>query len=145
MTLSDQLALLNASLNALSGCLLIAGLLAIKRKDRLWHARFMGAAFVVSMVFLVSYLARVYISGIHRYPADAPFRNLYYAILITHVSLAALVPFLAIRTLWLALKIKDFVRHRRIARITWPIWMYVSVTGVLVYVMLYRGQAPPSQ
>lgn len=138
MPLGEALAALNAVLNAIAGLLLIFGLRAIRRQERKLHARFMVSAFVVSIVFLASYLTRVCVSGIHRYPETAPLRTVYYAILSSHVVLAALVPFFAVRTLWLAKVRKDFVRHRRLGRITWPIWMYVSVTGVIVYGMLYH-------
>ena len=90
-----------------------------------------------STVFLISYLIRFALTGIHRYPGEGWDRTLYLIILGTHTPLAAMVPALAIRTLYLALKGR-FVTHRKWARVTFPIWMYVSVTGVAVYYMLYH-------
>lgn len=97
----------------------------------------MLTAFACSTVFLVGYLTRYAISGNHVYPGDGWDRVLYLGILVTHVTLAALVPVLALRTLWLALR-RRIESHRRWARVTFPIWMYVSVTGVIVYWMLYH-------
>lgn len=100
----------------------------------------MLSAFGVSVLFLTSYL--IY----HYHVPSKPFphvpvtglRETYLAILLTHIVLAAAVPFLAVITLWRALVTRDFVKHKRIARITFPIWLYVSVTGVVIYVMLYH-------
>mgnify|MGYP001559098435 CR=1 FL=1 len=138
MSLGERLAALNAVLNATSGVLLYAGLRAIKTGRRRLHWQCMTAAFAVSAIFLASYLTRVYVSGTHRFPGSGALKIAYYAILFSHMLLAATVPFLAVRTIWLSAKKKDFPRHVRIARITWPVWMYVSVTGVIVYVMLYH-------
>ena len=97
----------------------------------------MTAAFAVSAVFLVSYLTRYAIEGTHHFAGPDSVRPVYLAILATHVPLAALVPVLALRMFFLAWKGR-FDAHRRLGRITLPIWLYVSVTGVLVYLMLYR-------
>jgi uncharacterized membrane protein YozB (DUF420 family) len=127
----------NASLNALSGILLIAGYVMIRARRIAQHRACMIAAFAASSLFLVFYV--IY----HAQVGSVPFmrqgfvRRLYYTILITHVTLAATVPPLAIITLWRGLK-ANYAKHRRIARWTLPIWMYVSVTGVLVYVLLYQ-------
>ena len=127
----------NASLNAVSGVLLLCGY-ALMRLHRIeLHRMFMLAAFAASSLFLVCYV--VY----HAQVGSVPFsrqgfvRPLYFAILITHVLLAATVPPLALVTLTRGLKGR-YPQHRRIARWTFPIWMYVSVTGVLVYVLLYQ-------
>jgi putative membrane protein len=97
----------------------------------------MVAAFVVSCLFLASYVTRFALSGDTKFGGEGAIRYVYFALLISHVLLAVAVPPLAIRTLYLAVK-KRFDAHRRIARITFPIWLYVSVTGVLVYLMLYQ-------
>jgi putative membrane protein len=127
----------NATLNATSGVLLLIAYFLIRARRIAQHRAFMLAAFTMSSLFLVSYL--IY----HAQVGSVPFtrhgfvRPLYFAILITHVTLAAVVLPLAIITLSRGLKRQD-ARHRRIARWTFPIWMYVSVTGVLVYVLLYQ-------
>jgi putative membrane protein len=135
--LGAQLAFLNACLNATSGILLFVGWRAMKGGNRWLHARMMIAAFVVSSLFLISYLARVAISGTHNYPGAGAWKALYFAILGSHMLLAIATPPLAIAALWLAAK-QRFAVHRKVVRYTLPIWMYVSVTGVLVYVLLYH-------
>lgn len=135
--LGATLALCNALLNATSACLLFGGWVAIRRGRRDVHWKLMASAFTVSCVFLVCYVIRVLISGTHRYPGTGVWKAIYLCVLMTHMLLAMAVPPLALRTLYLALK-KRFAEHRRIVRFTWPIWMYVSVTGVLVYVLLYH-------
>ena len=97
----------------------------------------MVAAFGVSAVFLVSYLARYSIEGTHRFAGPEAVKPVYLAILFTHIPLAALVPVLALRMFFLAWR-RRFDAHRRLGRIALPIWLYVSVTGVLIYLMLYR-------
>jgi putative membrane protein len=135
--LGATLALVNALLNGTSALLLCGGFIAIRARRRDLHGKLMASAFVVSCVFLVSYLVRVYVSGTHRYPGTGAWRAIYLAVLGTHMLLAAVTPPLAIRTLYLATK-RRFAEHRRLVRFTLPIWMYVSVTGVLVYVLLYH-------
>ena len=136
MTVHD-LPAVNATLNALSGILLTIGYFLIRARRIAQHRRFMIAAFVTSSLFLACYL--VYHAQVGSVPFTRPgvVRPLYYSILITHVTLAATVPPLAIITLSRGLKAR-YPQHRRIARWTFPIWLYVSVTGVLVYVLLYR-------
>lgn len=128
---------LNASLNGLSALLLITGYSFIRRKNVLVHRAFMGAAFLTSVVFLFSYLGYHYRVGSVRFTGQGWLRPVYFSILLTHTVLAALVPVLAIITLSRALR-GHFERHRKIARWTLPIWLYVSITGVVVYLMLYR-------
>ena len=128
---------LNASLNGLSGLLLLAGFWFIRKGDRKSHRLCMLAAFCVSVVFLGCYLFYHYHAGVVHFLGIGWIRPVYFTILITHTSLAVAVPVLAILTLRQALK-GNFVRHKKIARITYPIWLYVSVTGVVVYVMLYH-------
>ncbi len=127
----------NAALNATSAVLLVAGLYFIKQRNREAHRRAMLAALGVSVAFLACYLVYHYNVGSVKYQRQDWTRPLYFAILTSHTVLAASVPVLAIITLRRAWK-GDFARHRRIARVTLPIWLYVSVTGVIVYWMLYR-------
>jgi uncharacterized membrane protein YozB (DUF420 family) len=126
---------LNAALNSAATVLLFLGWRRIKQNERQSHKLFMLAAFTTSILFLVSYLFYHAQVGSVRY--EGPFRPLYLTILVTHVILAATVPVLAVLTIYRAWKGR-FESHKKIARITFPIWMYVSVTGVVVYWMLYR-------
>jgi uncharacterized membrane protein YozB (DUF420 family) len=127
----------NASLNALSGVLLLIGYRLMRQRRIELHRRFMIAAFAASSLFLVCYVIYHAQVGSVPFPRHGLVRLLYFVILITHVVLAATVPPLAIVTLTRGLKGR-YPQHRRIARWTFPIWMYVSVTGVLVYVLLYQ-------
>jgi len=134
------LASVNASLNAVSAVLLVCGFLAIKNRKIDLHRKFMVSAFGVSVVFLASYLVYHYHVGSVKFTGTGVagvVRTFYFVVLISHIILAAATPFLAIITLWRALS-ERFDKHRRIARWTLPIWLYVSVTGVIVYWMLYR-------
>ncbi len=125
----------NASLNALSACCLVCGFFFIKRNNRVAHQRFMVAALVFSALFLVSYL--VY----HNFQGDTPFlgtgviRPIYFFILISHIVLSVFALPLALITVFFASQ-ASFRNHRKIARYTFPIWLYVSVTGVLVFYLL---------
>jgi len=136
MTTSD-LPTLNASLNALASVLLLAGFAFIKRRRVAQHKVCMIAAVVVSAVFLVSYVVYHSLHGSTRFARSGFIRSVYFFILVTHVVLAIAVVPLVLVTLRRAWK-GQFDRHRRLARWTWPIWMYVSVTGVVVYLMLYQ-------
>ncbi len=127
----------NATLNATSGILLLAGYLLIRARRIEQHRKCMIAAFVASSLFLVSYVIYHAQVGSVRFTRQGIVRPIYFTILITHVTLAAVVLPLAIVTLSRGLKAR-YARHRAIARWTFPIWMYVSVTGVLVYVLLYQ-------
>jgi len=127
----------NASLNALSGILLVTGYVLIRARRIQQHRACMIAAFAASSLFLISYVVYHVQVGSVRFTRQGFVRPLYYTILITHVTLAATVLPLAIMTLSRGLKAR-FPEHRRIARWTLPVWMYVSVTGVLVYVLLYQ-------
>jgi putative membrane protein len=127
----------NAVLNGVSGILLVTGYLLIRAKRIDQHRRVMLAAFVTSSLFLVSYLTYHAQVGSVRFTRQGLVRPLYFTILVTHVTLAAATLPLAIITLSRGLKAK-FRQHRAIARWTLPIWLYVSVTGVLVYVLLYQ-------
>jgi uncharacterized membrane protein YozB (DUF420 family) len=128
---------INASLNALSGILLAIGYALIRTRRIQHHRRFMIAAFVSSSLFLVCYVVYHAQVGSVRFTRQGFVRPIYYTILVTHVTLAAAVLPLAILTLSRGLKAR-YPQHVRIARWTLPIWLYVSVTGVLVYVLLYQ-------
>ena len=138
MSVSD-LPALNATLNGLSTVLLTAGFICIKtgRKDA--HRNCMMAAFATSAVFLVCYVThKVLVRGVHTpFGGEGFIRTVYYVMLLTHVVLAMVIVPLVLLTIARARR-GDFEAHKRIARWTWPIWMYVSVTGVLVYCFLYR-------
>lgn len=136
MSWSEAHPALNAMLNATSAVFLVAGYLAIKRGDRDLHRRCMVTAVAASTVFLASYLTRYYLEGTHRYPGEGWDKILYLVILFSHMVLAAAVMPMIARALYLAWRGR-YERHRALARWTWPIWIYVSVTGVAVYVMLY--------
>ena len=138
--IGERLALVNAILNATSGILLFAGRRAIKRGERDTHRRLMVATVATSAVFLVSYLTRVALSGTHRDPHSGFVHVAYYVILGTHMLLAMTVPAFAVILLVLGYR-ERFTRHKAIARWGFPIWMYVSVTGVLVYEILYHVPA----
>ena len=127
----------NASLNATSAILLSVGWLLIRRRKIAAHRLFMIAAFATSALFLTSYVVYHANVGSVPYRGEGVIRTVYFAILITHVILAAAILPLALLTLSRALS-KRFDRHRKIARWTLPIWLYVSVTGVVIYVMLYQ-------
>ena len=136
MTVSD-LPTLNAALNAAAAVLLVCGLVSIRRRRIAVHRRFMVGAFVTSVLFLASYVTYHAQAGSRPFPGHGPIRLLYFAILVPHVVLAAGIVPLALVTLRRGLR-RDDAAHRRLARWTWPIWMYVSITGVIIYVMLYH-------
>ena len=137
MISASQLPTLNAVLNTLSAAFLCAGYLYIRAKNIRAHRACMLTAFGCSILFLVSYLIYHYQVGSVPYKGQGWIRTVYFAVLLTHTILATAVVPLALVTLSRALREK-FAQHRRIARWTFPIWLYVSVTGVIVYVMLYR-------
>ena len=142
MTLLD-LPVVNGSLNGLSAVFLTAGYVFIRRKNRTAHRNCMIAAFVTSTLFLACYLTyHFYLafalhSGPTKFENPAWFRPIYLTILLTHTVLAVVIVPMVFMTLNRALK-ERFDRHRKIARWTWPIWMYVSVTGVVIYFLLYQ-------
>ena len=133
----QSLPAVNATLNAISTVLLVTGYVLIRGRHVTMHRRCMIAAFAASSLFLVCYVIYHAQVGSVPFPRHGFVRLLYFAILITHVVLAATVPPLAIVTLTRGLKGR-YPQHRRIARWTFPIWMYVSVTGVIVYLLLYQ-------
>ncbi len=136
MQISD-LPAVNASLNGLSAILLLAGYVQIKRGRRLNHERCMLGALVSSAVFLVCYVIYHLNTGSKPFPGQGAARLFYFAILVSHVLLAMTVLPLALITAARGLR-AQFDRHVRIAHWTFPVWLYVSVTGVMIYVMLYQ-------
>jgi putative membrane protein len=134
---------INAALNGLSAVFLMAGFVFIRRKNKMAHRNCMVAAFVTSIVFLVcyltyhTYLAVILHQGPTRFLHPLWFRPIYLTILLTHTVLAAIIVPMILLTLYRAKK-ERFELHKKIARWTWPLWMYVSVTGVIVYFLLYR-------
>jgi uncharacterized membrane protein YozB (DUF420 family) len=135
--LIGSLPAVNATLNAIAGTFLIIAWALIKQRRIEAHRRMMLAAFTASTLFLISYVVYHANAGSRPYHGAGWLRVLYFSILIPHVVLAAAVVPLALITLRRGLR-RDDVRHRRIARITMPIWLFVSVTGVIVYLMLYQ-------
>lgn len=138
MSVSD-IPKINAGLNALSTLLLVAGFIMIKTGNRTAHRKCMVAAFCTSAVFLVGYVThKILVAGVHtKFGGEGAIAWVYYVMLITHVILAMVMVPMIFMTMARARR-GDFVAHRRIARWTWPIWMYVSVTGVLIYFLLYQ-------
>ena len=136
MTVRD-LPALNAALNATSAALLLTGYLLIRRRRIEAHRRVMIAALVTSSLFLASYLFYHFQVGSVRFQGQGALRTVYFAILISHTVLAVVIVPLVLVTLTHALR-QRFDPHRRIARVTLPLWGYVSVTGVVIYWMLYR-------
>ncbi len=140
---AQRLPATNAMLNGLATILLLVGFSAIKAGNVRFHKKMMLFAFGVSIAFLASYLAYHFAlqhyTGTHgkKFPGTGTLAALYYTILMSHVALAATVPFLAIVTIWHGLK-DNRAKHRRFAKVTFPVWLYVSVTGVMIYWMLYR-------
>lgn len=138
----------NVTLNALATILLVIGFVLIKQKKEQAHKKVMLTALIVSAVFLGCYLTYHFNieGGSKKFPTDtsvAPLaaRYFYYALLLTHIVLAMAVPFLALGSIYLGLKNRREA-HRRLSKWTWPIWLYVSVTGVIVYLMLYQIYVP---
>jgi putative membrane protein len=137
MTIEQLHPAINAALNLTCFVFLVAGRMAIARGDEALHRKRMLAAFTASSVFLVSYLIRFATTGAHKYPGEGWDKMFYLAVLFSHMILAVVLVPLVITALRRALK-GNFVAHKRIVRFTWPVWMYVSVTGVIVYLMLYH-------
>jgi len=128
---------INAALNLTCFVFLVLGRVAIARGDVALHRKRMLTAFTAAAIFLVSYVIRFATTGAHRYPGDGWDRTVYLITLFSHMTLAVVLVPLVIGALRRALR-GDFEAHKRLVRFTWPIWVYVSVTGVLVYLMLYH-------
>jgi putative membrane protein len=137
VTLGETLPAVNAAMNATAFVLLVAAWVAVKRKRVLLHRNLMFGALGVSALFLVGYLTRVALTGTHRFPEVGAVRTLYLLILVSHTLLAIVNVPLILRALYLALR-RRYDEHRRLVKIAWPVWTYVSLTGVVVYVMLYH-------
>lgn len=136
MTVQD-LPTLNASLNAVAGTLLLCGYIAIKKKKESLHIKLMVSALIVSAAFLTSYLIYHYHVPSKKFPDLGLIKTIYLLILIPHIILAVGMVPMIIKTFWHGFR-GEREKHKKIARITFPIWMYVSVTGVIVYFMLYH-------
>jgi len=137
MTIEQLHPALNAALNGTCFVFLVLGRMAIARGDEALHRKRMLTAFTASAVFLVSYLIRFATTGAHKYPGEGIDKTIYLVTLFSHMILAVVLVPLVFRALQLALRGR-FPEHKRIVQFTWPIWMYVSVTGVIVYLMLYH-------
>jgi uncharacterized membrane protein YozB (DUF420 family) len=127
----------NATLNGIATLLLLLGYALIRRRNIGGHRLAMISAFTASVLFLVSYVIYHAHAGSRPFPGQGSIRTVYFTILISHIVLAAVIPPLAALTLWRGLRGR-FDRHVAIARWTLPIWLYVSITGIVVYLMLYR-------
>ena len=134
------LATTNAVLNSVAALLLVVGWVAILRGNWRAHRAAMVAAFATSAVFLVCYVVYHWLEGSRKYAGPESLRSVYYVILVTHVLLAVTVPVMAVRMFFLAWKGR-WEAHRRLGRVAMPIWLYVSVTGVVIYLMLYHLHA----
>jgi uncharacterized membrane protein YozB (DUF420 family) len=133
----QDLPTLNASLNAVSALLLLSGFIAIKRGDKELHKKLMVSALVVSAAFLTSYLIYHFHVPSKKFPDLGWIKIVYLLILVPHIILAVVMVPMILKTFWHAFR-GEWEKHKKIARITFPIWMYVSVTGVVVYFMLYH-------
>lgn len=131
---------LNAALNATAATLLVAGFVAVKRRALVLHKYLMVSAFAASALFLVCYLAYHFVHGDTKYQGTGPIRTVYFAVLISHIVLSAGIVPLALTSFYFAFK-ANVAKHRKVAKVTLPLWLYVSVTGVIIYFML-RGSPP---
>jgi putative membrane protein len=126
---------INAVINSMVSLLLVAGMIAVRRRAYRLHKRLMLSAMVMSVLFLVSYICHHLLAGDTKFGGEGSIRYAYFFILVTHIILAAIIlPFILFTTY--RAMIAEWPQHRRLARITWPIWLYVSVTGVIVYLMI---------
>lgn len=137
VALGDALAPVNATLNLTATVCLLTGFYFIRRGNIRRHRAAMLGAVAASALFLVSYLTRAALTGTHTFAGEGLARTVYLAILFSHMVLAVVVVPLVLRLLFLAFR-ERFVEHRRLARWTFPIWLYVSVTGITVYLLLYH-------
>lgn len=128
-------ALVNAVINGTVFCLLLLGLWAVKSGRFLWHKRIMETAIILSVLFLVSYVIHHLFAGDTSFGGKGLIRYLYFFILITHIVLAAVILPFILFTAYRALS-GDYARHKKIARYTWPFWLYIALTGVLIYVLI---------
>lgn len=135
--LGDTLAVVNAGLNASSAIALVTGYVLIRRRTVHGHRRAMLTAVGASALFLLFYLTRVALTGTHEFAGQGAARVVYLSVLLSHMTLAVLVVPLIVRLLYLVRK-RRFHDHARLARWAFPVWAYVSATGLVVYVMLYQ-------
>ena len=135
--IGDALALVNAGLNGLSAVSLIAGYVFVRQRKLHLHRRAMVSALTASALFLVFYLTRASITGTHEFAGEGTAKAVYLAILLSHMVLAVVIVPLVLRLVYLVWK-RRFRQHARLARWTYPIWLYVSLTGLTVYVLLYQ-------
>ena len=126
---------INACINSIVSVLLIAGLISIKNKNKEAHKKIMLTAIVLSVLFLISYICHHLFTGETKFGGEGGIRLVYYGILISHIILAAIILPFILFTAYRAL-IGEYQKHKIIARVTWPIWLYVSVTGVVVYLLI---------
>ena len=126
---------INAVINSTVSVLLVAGLIAVKNKKYLLHKRIMSTAIILSCLFLVSYICHHLFTGEAKFGGEGTIRYIYYFILGTHIILAAIILPFILFTAYRAMT-GEWLRHRKLAKITWPIWFYVAVTGVVVYFMI---------
>jgi uncharacterized membrane protein YozB (DUF420 family) len=133
----DTLAMINATLNATSAVALVIGFVFIRRKAVDQHRRAMLSAVGASALFLVFYVTRVLLTGTHEFAGEGLARTVYLTVLLTHMTLAVLVFPFVIRLLYLVRR-ERFDEHKRLARFVFPVWAYVSATGLLVYILLYQ-------
>lgn len=136
-TFASGVAAVNAGLNLTSALLLIAGFRYIRRKEIASHRKCMIGAVTASALFLVLYVIRFCLTGTHRFEGPEAARTVYLGILFSHMVLAVVILPMVIRLLYLA-RIESFGRHRRLARWTFPLWLYVSASGLAVYLLLYH-------
>lgn len=128
-------ALANAVINSIVAVLLVAGLITIKKKDQVAHKQIMLFAIMLSVLFLVSYICHHLFAGETKFGGQGIAKTIYYIILFTHIPLAAIVLPFILFTAYRALT-GEYEKHKKLVRITWPLWFYVAVTGVLVYLMI---------
>ncbi|MCU0321370.1 MAG: DUF420 domain-containing protein [Chitinophagaceae bacterium] len=128
-------ATINAVINSIIAILLVAALIAVKNKNYLLHKKMMTASLVLSILFLVSYIAHHLLAGDTKFGGEGIIRTIYYIILITHIFLAAVILPFILYTAYRALT-GEFDKHKKLAKITWPLWFYVAVTGPIVYLLI---------
>lgn len=128
-------ALINAVINSIVSVLLVAALVAVKKKNYVQHKNIMLAAMVLSVLFLVSYIAHHLLAGETKYGGGGMLKSIYYFILLTHIPLAAIILPFILFTAYRGLT-GEYANHKKLAKYTWPLWLYVSITGVLVYLFI---------
>ncbi len=128
-------AMLNAVINSIVSVLLVAALVAVKKRNYAQHKKLMMGAMLLSILFLVSYIAHHLLAGETKYGGEGIMKTIYYFILITHIPLAAIILPFILFTAYRGLT-SEFAQHKKLAKYTWPLWLYVSITGVLVYLFI---------